>query len=379
MLADPDAALQRQRLRVEHPDLVIGLVADVELSRSRMDRDARQKHFLRLRFRLYRAVERRRAIRIVEDMNLARVAARDEALLAVAAEGQAIPALRQREKLRLLATGDIEHRQAVLVEPAVRGQQPLSVRRDHQLERQIAHRHMLAGGRDTPAVEQQVLIRQQPRSRAQARAIHVFVRPTNRPRARRRTGGNRKNQGHPEPECPHQILVSHHALLYAHRPLGGEAKKWEAVGAAGPLTKSARDRSALLACTTSSKPGDTVSVRRRSGVTPVRSRGGFGNTLVLRHLRSERWALGAPVCPARKQCALRKLLQLLDLCHWRRSFATFRAIALLSPTTGRPQANTAGAPPESPRSTSDRRSEVLRGDSGGELRRGSQRIHTTGW
>ena len=224
VLADPDAAFQRQRLGIEHPDLVSALVANVELSRSRVDRHARQKHLLRIRVRFYRTVELRLAVRIVEDMNLARAAARDEALLAVAAEGQAIPALRQREKLRLLATGHIEHRQAVLVEPAVRRQQPLSVRRDHQLERQIAHRHVLAGGRDTPTVEQQVLIRLQPLPRTQPRAIHVFVRPANRPRARRRTGGTRENQRHPEPECPHQILASHHAPLYANHPSAAKRK-----------------------------------------------------------------------------------------------------------------------------------------------------------
>ena len=62
VLAHPDAAFQRQRLGIEHPDLVSALVANVELSRSRVDRHARQKHLLRIRFRLYRTVELRRAV-----------------------------------------------------------------------------------------------------------------------------------------------------------------------------------------------------------------------------------------------------------------------------------------------------------------------------
>ena len=81
MLAHRDAAASSASdFGIEHPNLMIGLVADVEFSRSRVDRHARQKHFRSFRGRFYRAVERRFAVSIVEDMNLTRVAARDKEL-----------------------------------------------------------------------------------------------------------------------------------------------------------------------------------------------------------------------------------------------------------------------------------------------------------
>ena len=162
VLADPDGGFDGQGTRVERQDLVIRLVAHVKLSRAGVDGNAREKGFLGFRARLGGSDEPRFASRVTEYVNLAGVAAGNEAQFAVATEGEAIPAFRQRQELGLFLGRDVEQRQAVFVETAMRGEQALSVRSDDEFESEIAHGHVLAGRGDTPAIEEEVLIGAQP-------------------------------------------------------------------------------------------------------------------------------------------------------------------------------------------------------------------------
>ena len=57
---------------------------------------------------------------------------------------------------------NIEQRQAVFIETTMRGEQALSVRGNDEFEREVAHGHVFAGRRDTPAIEEEVLVGLQP-------------------------------------------------------------------------------------------------------------------------------------------------------------------------------------------------------------------------
>ena len=195
VLPDRDGRFERQRDRVDHPDFVVAFVADIQLPGSRTDREPGEKHRVISGWgRRHGKIQAGLAVGELKEMNLAGVAAGDEKFLAVRREGQAIPSLRQWDELRLLAIGDIDHRDPVLGKTAMHSHQPFLVRRNRQLEGQIAHRHLRARRRDTPAVEQQVLIGLETRFEADIGTLYVFARLADRGVSRH--GGGYGSQDH---------------------------------------------------------------------------------------------------------------------------------------------------------------------------------------
>src|SRR5882672_10231470 len=95
-------------------------------------------------------------IRVREGMNLPGIAARDKNAPAILAERQAVPGLGERKELCDALAGNVQQRQAGVAKPAAHRNDGLFVRRNQQLERQIADGHWAAGGSDTPAIEEQV-------------------------------------------------------------------------------------------------------------------------------------------------------------------------------------------------------------------------------
>src|SRR3974390_809708 len=133
MQTDSDFSFQGQGVRVQDPNLVICFIANVNATGIRPDRHSGQEDFT-LIGRLDRFVERGFAGRVVENMNLAGVAAGDEEAFAVAAESQTVPALLKGQKLGLLAFGDVDECYAVFSKPAMDSHQAALVRGNIQLQ-----------------------------------------------------------------------------------------------------------------------------------------------------------------------------------------------------------------------------------------------------
>ncbi len=86
----------------------------------------------------------------------------------------------------------------MIAEPATDGDQAAFVRRDYQFEGHVADGHLIACGRDAPAVEQQVLVRRQAFFPADRLAIDVL-----RGLADCITIGRRREIGAGENDCSH--------------------------------------------------------------------------------------------------------------------------------------------------------------------------------
>ena len=63
----------------------------------------------------------------------------------------------------------------MIAEPAADGDESAFVGRDNQFESQVTDGHLIAGRRDAPAIEQQVLIRLQALLPSDCRAVNVFT------------------------------------------------------------------------------------------------------------------------------------------------------------------------------------------------------------
>ena len=173
-LADSDGRFERERFRIQGPDFVIGFVADVELARDRMNGDACQKNVGALPVRLDGPFGRRFAIGVFVNVHKPGSAARNKEPTAFLAEGQTIPGLGQRQELSHLPIRHIEQCHPMIAEPAADCNQAALVRRDDQLERHVTDGHLIACGRDAPAIEQQVFIRLQSLFPADCGAVDVL-------------------------------------------------------------------------------------------------------------------------------------------------------------------------------------------------------------
>src|SRR5438094_9993953 len=137
---------------------MIPFVADINLSGRGMNCDSRQERRWGIGVGLHGQELACMTVGVRESVDLAGIAARDENAPAILAERKPVPSLGKRQKLRHLPAGNIQQCQAGVAEPATHGHDGLFVRRNYQLERQIANQHRSAGGSDAQAIEEQVYI-----------------------------------------------------------------------------------------------------------------------------------------------------------------------------------------------------------------------------
>ena len=207
VLAGRDRGLARERIGVEHPDLVIGFVADVDLPRGRMHRETGEKHRGGLRTvsggdrrqlrRIHGVRQRGFAVSVIEHVHESAVAARDENPAAVAAEDDAVPTFLQREELGDLLRFEVEQREPRIAEAPAHGDEHLLVGRHDHLERHVAHAHVAAGRRDTPPVEQQRRTGQQAGAFADRGTVDILFRSA----GDRRGGREAERRGQGGDEC----------------------------------------------------------------------------------------------------------------------------------------------------------------------------------
>ena len=176
MLSHGDHVLAGERLGVEHEDLVIALVADVDLAVLRMHGDPGEED----RAAVWRGdrdggCRRGLAVGIVEHVKLGGVASRDEDPAVVAIERDAVPAFLQREKLRDCVGLEADEGQAGVAVTGAHGDERLLVGGDDHLERHVAHMDMLSRRRDTPSRMKQGIARQHARAGAHGGVIEIFV------------------------------------------------------------------------------------------------------------------------------------------------------------------------------------------------------------
>ncbi len=135
MLAGGDHRLAREGVGMKDPNLVIGLIAHVDAASGGMDRETGQEDGgIRGIGRGGncagdgsggdRRSGRGRAVGVVEDMEEAGVAPRDEDAAAVAGEDKTVEGFLEREELGDLPRGEIVDRQAGIAEAAADGDEP---------------------------------------------------------------------------------------------------------------------------------------------------------------------------------------------------------------------------------------------------------------
>ncbi len=159
VFANADGGFEMEIFGIENENFVGGFVADVDFARARMNGEAGEEGLAKGENRFVGFGEGGGSFVVVKNVNFAGRAAGNVNLVAVFAEGEAVPAGFQREELGNAMRRRIKNRQAGVVKTAAAREQSRAVGRENKLQRHVADRNGLAGGRDAPAVEQEIFVR----------------------------------------------------------------------------------------------------------------------------------------------------------------------------------------------------------------------------
>src|SRR6476620_6430158 len=127
VFAHGNCFIQFEGAGLQHPDFVIGFVANVKSARAWMNGDTGQEYRKRMWRRMIGALKRGLSVRVFKDVDRPTIAAADEKVLPILGEGNPIKYFRKRDELSLTSRVQSHNIEAFLVVPCAHGDHCLPI------------------------------------------------------------------------------------------------------------------------------------------------------------------------------------------------------------------------------------------------------------